>query len=137
MEGNNQPPRTVRKCRLPGHRAGTPRRLEQIPGRSGRQAALWRSGRALFETSENGLDYFTSVPARFHRRTGNGVLRRITTCLAAMNFTACSGLPEPYAAAVHQTQPADAAKLGVNAGTRVSFSYDGTRSRCRLKSPKG
>lgn len=39
-------PRTVRKCRLPGHRAGTPAGVEQIPGRSGRQTALWRSGRA-------------------------------------------------------------------------------------------
>ncbi len=103
MEGNNHRPRTVRKCRLPGLRAGTPRSVEQIPGRSWRQTALWRSGRRLFETSENGLDYFTSVPARFSRRTGNGVSRRTTTCLAAMIVTACSGFPEPYATAVHQT----------------------------------
>ncbi len=83
MEGNTSRLRTVRKCRLPGRRAGTPAGVEQIPGRSGRQTALWRSGVRLFETSENGLDYFTSVPAPSSRRTGNGVSRRITTCLAA------------------------------------------------------
>ncbi|VEB56687.1 NADH dehydrogenase I chain G [Salmonella enterica subsp. enterica] len=30
-------------------------------------------------------------------------------------------MPQPYI----KLNPADAAKLGVNAGTRVSFSYDG------------
>ncbi|TGC82258.1 hypothetical protein C9F09_21605, partial [Salmonella enterica subsp. enterica serovar Wilhelmsburg] len=32
-----------------------------------------------------------------------------------------SRMPQPYI----KLNPADAAKLGVNAGTRVSFSYDG------------
>ncbi len=69
-------------------------------------------GVRLFETSENGLDYFTSVPARFSRRTGNGVSRRTTTCLAAMVSQRApvfqSRMPQPYI----KLNPADAAKLG-------------------------
>ena len=49
-----------------------------------------------------------------------------TTCLAAMKLSQRapvfqSRMPQPYI----KLNPADAAKLGVNAGTRVSFSYDG------------
>ena len=83
-------------------------------------------GVRLFETSENGLDYFTSVPARFQPQDGNGVSRRTTTCLAAMNCH--SVLRSSRAVCRSRTSNStqrDAAKLGVNAGTRVSFSYDG------------
>ena len=47
MEGNNQP--TAHRSQVPiclGARLELPAGVEQIPGRSGRQTALWRSGRA-------------------------------------------------------------------------------------------
>ncbi len=71
--------RTVRKCRLPGRQLELPAGVEQIPGRSGRQTALGDPGVRLFETSENGLDYFTAYRHASSRRTGNGVSRRTTT----------------------------------------------------------
>ncbi len=54
-----------------------------------------------------------------------------------MNCHSVLRLPESYAAAVHQTQPRGCREVGVNAGTRVSFSYDGNTVTLRLKSPKG
>ncbi len=79
-------PRTVRKCRLPGHRAGTPRR------RGTNSRTKWAANcalaiRACVCLKPAKMVWITS-PAYRHassRRTGNGVSRRITTCLAAMN----------------------------------------------------
>ncbi len=79
-------PRTVRRCRLPGHRAGTPRR------RGTNSRTKWAANcalaiRACVCLKPAKMVWITS-PAYRHassRRTGNGVSRRITTCLAAMN----------------------------------------------------
>ena len=78
--------RTVRKCRLPGRRAGTPRR------RGTNSRTKWAANcalaiRACVCLKPAKMVWITS-PAYRHassRRTGNGVSRRITTCLAAMN----------------------------------------------------
>ncbi|STM19661.1 NADH-quinone oxidoreductase subunit G [Escherichia coli] len=128
MEGNNQPTaHRFASAVCLGAGLELPAGVEQIPGRSGRQTALWRSGACVCLKPAK-MVWITS-PAYRHassRRTGNGVSRRITTCLAAMNCHSVapvfqSRMPQPYI----KLNPADAAKLGVNAGTRVSFSYDG------------
>ncbi|VEB86637.1 NADH dehydrogenase subunit G [Citrobacter koseri] len=71
MEGNNQPARRVRRFRLPGRQAGTPRRR----GTSSRDEVGGKlrhgdPGVRLIEASENGLDYFTTVPASFQAQDG-------------------------------------------------------------------
>ncbi len=79
-------PRTVRKCRLPGRRAGTPRR------RGTNSRTKWAANCALAIRACVCLKpaktvWITSPAYRhaFSRRKGNGVSRRTTTCLAAMN----------------------------------------------------
>uniref|UniRef100_A0A914Z2H5 NADH-ubiquinone oxidoreductase 75 kDa subunit, mitochondrial n=23 Tax=cellular organisms TaxID=131567 RepID=A0A914Z2H5_9BILA len=120
--------RTVRKCRLPGRRGWeTPRRR----GTNSRtkwaaNCALAIRGVRLFETSENGLDYFTSVPARFQPQDGKWRIAPYYHLFGSDELSQRapvfqSRMPQPYI----KLNPADAAKLGVNAGTRVSFSYDG------------
>lgn len=86
MEGNNQP--TAHRSQVPfaGRRAGTPRR------RGTNSVTKWAANcalaiRACVCLKPAKMVWITS-PAYRHassRRTGNGVSRRITTCLAAMN----------------------------------------------------
>ncbi|HGU5540115.1 TPA: molybdopterin dinucleotide binding domain-containing protein, partial [Escherichia coli] len=83
-------------------------------------------GVRLFETSENGLDYFTSVPARFQPQDGKWRIAPYYHLFGSDELSQRapvfqSRMPQPYI----KLNPADAAKLGVNAGTHVSFSYDG------------
>lgn len=85
MEGNNQPTARDLKFRSHGRRAGTPAGVEQIRDEVGGKLRHGDPGVRLIEATEGGLDYFTTVPASFGRRTVSGVLRRITTCLAATN----------------------------------------------------
>ena len=75
---------------------------------------------------ENGLDYFTSVPARFQPQDGKWRIAPYYHLFGSDELSQRapvfqSRMPQPYI----KLNPADAAKLGVNAGTRVSFSYDG------------
>ncbi|VFT68390.1 NADH-quinone oxidoreductase subunit G [Escherichia coli] len=100
--------------------------MEQIPGRSGGKLRFGDPGVRLFETSENGLDYFTSVPARFQPQDGKWRIAPYYHLFGSDELSQRapvfqSRMPQPYI----KLNPADAAKLGVNAGTRVSFSYDG------------
>ena len=119
MEGNNQPT---------AHRSQVP--FAWAPGWNSPQA--WNKfqdgdpGVRLFETSENGLDYFTSVPARFQPQDGKWRIAPYYHLFGSDELSQRapvfqSRMPQPYI----KLNPADAAKLGVNAGTRVSFSYDG------------
>ena len=78
--------RTVRKCRLPGRRAGTPRR------RGTNSRTKWAANCALAIRAcvclKPAKTVWITSPAYRHassHRTGNGVSRRTTTCLAAMN----------------------------------------------------
>jgi len=80
----------------------------------------------LFEPSESGLDYFPSVPARFQPQDGKWRIAPYYHLFGSDELSQRapvfqSRMPQPYI----KLNPADAAKLGVNAGTRVSFSYDG------------
>ena len=80
----------------------------------------------LIEASEDGLDYFTTVPASFQAQDGQWRVAPYYHLFGSDEMSQRAPvfqtrMPQPYI----KLNPADAAKLGVNAGTRVSFSYDG------------
>ncbi len=127
MEGNNQP--TAHRSQVPFARApgwNSPQAWNKFRDEVGGKLRFGDPGVRLFETSENGLDYFTSVPARFQPQDGKWRIAPYYHLFGSDELSQRapvfqSRMPQPYI----KLNPADAAKLGVNAGTRVSFSYDG------------
>ncbi len=127
MEGNNQP--TAHRSQVPFAWApgwNSPQAWNKFQDEVGGKLRFGDPGVRLFETSENGLDYFTSVPARFQPQDGKWRIAPYyhlfgSDELSQRALVFQSRMPQPYI----KLNPADAAKLGVNAGTRVSFSYDG------------
>ena len=127
MEGNNQP--TVHRSQVPFAWApgwNSPQAWNKFQDEGGGKLRFGDPGVRLFETSENGLDYFTSVPARFQPQDGKWRIAPYYHLFGSDELSQRapvfqSRMPQPYI----KLNPADAAKLGVNAGTRVSFSYDG------------
>lgn len=127
MEGNNQP--TAHRSQVPFARApgwNSPQAWNKFEDEVGGKLRFGDPGVRLFETSENGLDYFTSVPARFQPQDGKWRIAPYYHLFGSDELSQRapvfqSRMPQPYI----KLNPADAAKLGVNAGTHVSFSYDG------------
>ncbi|GHK89642.1 NADH-quinone oxidoreductase [Escherichia coli] len=126
MEGNNQP--TAHRSQVPFAAPGwnSPQAWNKFRDEVGGKLRFGDPGVRLFETSENGLDYFTSVPARFQPQDGKWRIAPYYHLFGSDELSQRapvfqSRMPQPYI----KLNPADAAKLGVNAGTRVSFSYDG------------
>lgn len=127
MEGNNQP--TAHCSQVPFAWApgwNSPQAWNKFQDEVGGKLRFGDPGVRLFETSENGLDYFTSVPARFQPQDGKWRIAPYYHLFGSDELSQRapvfqSRMPQPYI----KLNPADAAKLGVNAGTRVSFSYDG------------
>ncbi|ENB5755325.1 NADH-quinone oxidoreductase subunit NuoG [Escherichia albertii] len=127
MEGNNQP--TAHRSQVPFAWApgwNSPQAWNKFQDEVGGKLRFGDPGVRLFETSENGLDYFTSVPARFQPQAGKWRIAPYYHLFGSDELSQRapvfqSRMPQPYI----KLNPADAAKLGVNAGTRVSFSYDG------------
>lgn len=127
MEGNNQP--TAHRSQVPFAWApgwNSPQAWNKFQDEVGGKLRFGDPGVRLFETSENGLDYFTSVPARFQPQDGKWRIAPYyhlfgSDELSQRSPVFQSRMPQLYI----KLNPADAAKLGVNAGTRVSFSYDG------------
>lgn len=127
MEGNNQP--TAHRSQVPFARApgwNSPQAWNKFRDEVGGKLRFGDPGVRLFETSENGLDYFTSVPARFQPQDGKWRIAPYYHLFGSDELSQRapvfqSRMPQPYI----KLNPADAAKLGVNAGARVSFSYDG------------
>lgn len=127
MEGNNQP--TAHRSQVPFAWApgwNSSQAWNKFQDEVGGKLRFGDPGVRLFETSENGLDYFTSVPARFQPQDGKWRIAPYYHLFGSDELSQRapvfqSRMPQPYI----KLNPADAAKLGVNAGTRVSFSYDG------------
>ena len=127
MEGNNQP--TAHRSQVPFAWApgwNSPQAWNKFQDDVGGKLRFGDPGVRLFETSENSLDYFTSVPARFQPQDGKWRIAPYYHLFGSDELSQRapvfqSRMPQPYI----KLNPADAAKLGVNAGTRVSFSYDG------------
>ena len=127
MEGNNQP--TAHRSQVPFAWApgwNSPQAWNKFQDEVGGKLRFGDPGVRLFETSENGLDYFTSVPARFQPQDGKWRIAPYYHLFGSDELSQRapvfqSRMPQPYI----KLNPADTANLVVNAGTRVSFSYDG------------
>ena len=92
----------------------------------------------MIEASATGLDYFTSVPAGFEPQDGQWRIAPYyhlfgSDELSQRSPVFQSRMPEPYI----KLNPADAAKLGVNAGAHISFSYDGQTLSLPLQLSEG
>ena len=139
MEGNNQP--TAHRSQVPFAWApgwNSPQAWNKFQDEVGGKLRFGDPGVRLFETSENGLDYFTSVPARFQPQDGKWRIAPYYHLFGSDELSQRapvfqSRMPQPYI----KLNPADAAKLGVNAGTRVSFSYDGNTVTLPVESAEG
>ncbi|CAI9397819.1 NADH-quinone oxidoreductase subunit G [Citrobacter sp. T1.2D-1] len=127
MEGNNQPsaPRSqIPFAWAPGW--NSPQAWNKFQDEVGGKLRHGDPGVRLIEASEGGLDYFTTVPASFQAQDGQWRIAPYYHLFGSDELSQRapvfqSRMPQPYI----KLNPADAAKLGVNAGTRVSFSYDG------------
>ncbi len=126
MEGNNQPTAPRSEIPFAWRRAGTPQAWNKFQDEVGGKLRHGDPGVRLIEATEGGLDYFTTVPASFQAQDGQWRIAPYyhlfgSDELSQRSPVFQSRMPQPYI----KLNPADAAKLGVNAGTRVSFSYDG------------
>ena len=127
MEGNNQPsaPRSqIPFAWAPGW--NSPQAWNKFQDEVGGKLRHGDPGVRLIEASADGLDYFTTVPASFQAQDGQWRVAPYYHLFGSDEMSQRAPvfqtrMPQPYI----KLNPADAAKLGVNAGTRVSFSYDG------------
>ena len=134
MEGNNSPladRQQIPFAWAPGWNftAG----MEQVPGRSGRQTAPRRSGRAPDRSGEGSLGYFHRVPAAFNPNDGWRVAPYYhlfgSDEMSQRSHVIQQRMPEAYV----MVNPADAATLGVNAGSLVEFSCAGQTLRLPVR----
>ncbi len=127
MEGNNQPdaPRSqIPFAWAPGW--NSPQAWNKFQAEVGGKLRHGDPGVRLIEASENGLDYFTTVPASFQAEAGKW---RVAPYYHLFDSDEMSQrapvfqtrMPQPYL----KLNTADAAALGVNAGAKMAFSYDG------------
>ncbi|WP_417636659.1 molybdopterin-dependent oxidoreductase, partial [Citrobacter freundii] len=127
MEGNNQPsaPRSqIPFAWAPGW--NSPQAWNKFQDEVGGKLRHGDPGVRLIEASADGMDYFTTVPASFQAQDGQWRIAPYYHLFGSDEMSQRAPvfqtrMPQPYI----KLNPADAAKLGVNAGTRVSFSYDG------------
>jgi len=139
MEGNNQPsaPRSqIPFAWAPGW--NSPQAWNKFQAEVGGHLRHGDPGVRLIEASESGLDYFTNVPASFEAQDGQWRIAPYYHLFGSDEMSQRSPvfqsrMPQPYI----KLNPADAAKLGVNAGARISFSYDGQTLSLPLELSEG
>ena len=127
MEGNNQPsaPRSqIPFAWAPGW--NSPQAWNKFQAEVGGHLRHGDPGVRLIEASETGLDFFTTVPASFQAQEGHWRIAPYYHLFGSDEMSQRSPvfqqrMPQPYI----KLNPADAAKLGVNAGANIAFSYDG------------
>ena len=95
-------------------------------------------GVRLIEAGEGAIDYFTTVPQRFAPQDGQWRIAPYyhlfgSDELSQRSPVFQSRMPQPYI----RLNPADAAKLGVNAGAKVSFNYEGQTITLPLQLSEG
>lgn len=139
MEGNNQPsaPRSqIPFAWAPGW--NSPQAWNKFQDEVGGKLRHGDPGVRLFEASANGLEYFTAVPASFQAEEGKWRIAPYYHLFGSDELSQRapvfeSRMPEPYI----KLNPADAAKLGVNAGAMLSFSVEGQTLRLPLVISEG
>jgi len=127
MEGNNQPsaPRSqIPFAWAPGW--NSPQAWNKFQAEVGGSLRHGDPGVRLIEASETGLAFFSTVPASFQAEEGNWRIAPYYHLFGSDEMSQRSPvfqtrMPQPYI----KLNPADAAKLGVNAGANISFSYEG------------
>ncbi|VDZ72440.1 NADH-quinone oxidoreductase subunit G [Atlantibacter hermannii] len=127
MEGNNHPdaPRSqVPFAWAPGW--NSPQAWNKFQDEVGGKLRHGDPGVRLIEASETGLEYFSDVPAGFAAQEGEWRIAPYYHLFGSDEMSQRSPvfqqrMPQPYI----KLNPADAAKLGVNAGAKVSFNYEG------------
>jgi len=96
------------------------------------------TGARLIEASATGLDFFTTVPASFEAQDGKWRIAPYYHLFGSDEMSQRSPvfqsrMPQPYI----KLNPLDAAKLGVNAGARISFTYEGQTLSLPLQVSEG
>jgi NADH-quinone oxidoreductase subunit G len=127
MEGNNQP--TAARSQIPFAWApgwNSPQAWNKFQAEVGGHLRNGDPGVRLIEASENGLAYFAQVPASFEAQDGQWRIAPYYHLFGSDEMSQRSPIfqqrmPQPYI----KLNPADAAKLGVNAGAQLAISYDG------------
>ena len=139
MEGNNQP--TAHRSQVPFAWApgwNSPQAWNKFQDEVGGKLRHGDPGVRLFEASASGLEYFTAVPASFQAEEGKWRIAPYYHLFGSDELSQRapvfqSRMPEPYI----KLNPADAAKLGVNAGAMLSFSVEGQTLRLPLVISEG
>ncbi|MEB8477788.1 NADH-quinone oxidoreductase subunit NuoG [Cronobacter malonaticus] len=139
MEGNNHPdaPRSqVPFAWAPGW--NSPQAWNKFQDEVGGHLRHGDPGVRLIEAGEGAIDYFTTVPQRFAPQEGQWRIAPYyhlfgSDELSQRSPVFQSRMPQPYI----RLNPADAAKLGVNAGAKVSFNYEGQTITLPLQLSEG
>ncbi|AEX51219.1 NADH-quinone oxidoreductase subunit NuoG [Rahnella aquatilis] len=127
MEGNNSP--TANRNQVPFAWApgwNSPQAWNKFQGEVGGSLRFGDPGVRLFEAGEANLEYFTEIPAAFTAQSDNWRVAPYYHLFGSEEMTQRSKviqqrMPEAYV----MVNPADAAQLGVNAGSQVEFTCAG------------
>ena len=127
MEGNNSP--TANRNQVPFAWApgwNSPQAWNKFQSEVGGSLRHGDPGVRLIEAGEGSLEYFTTIPAVFTATEGNWRIAPYYHLFGSEEMTQRSAviqqrMPAPYV----MVNPADAAQLGVNAGSQVEFTCAG------------
>jgi NADH-quinone oxidoreductase subunit G len=139
MEGNNSP--TANRQQIPFAWApgwNSPQAWNKFQAEVGGNLRHGDPGVRLIEASETGMDFFTDVPEIFHAEDGKWRIAPYYHLFGSDEMSQRSPvfqsrMTEPYI----KLNPSDAAKLGVNAGSLISFSYEGQTLSLPLQLSEG
>ncbi|MBU9821041.1 NADH-quinone oxidoreductase subunit NuoG [Rahnella sp. BCC 1045] len=135
MEGNNSP--TANRNQVPFAWApgwNSPQAWNKFQSEVGGSLRHGDPGVRLIEAGEGTLDYFTTIPAAFTPQSDNWRVAPYYHLFGSEEMTQRSKviqqrMPQAYV----MVNPADAAQLGVNAGSRVEFTCAGQTLRLPVR----
>jgi NADH-quinone oxidoreductase subunit G len=135
MEGNNSP--TANRNQVPFAWApgwNSPQAWNKFQSEVGGSLRHGDPGVRLIEAGEGTLDYFTTIPAAFTPQSDNWRVAPYYHLFGSEEMTQRSKviqqrMPQAYV----MVNPADAAQLGVNAGSQVEFTCAGQTLRLPVR----
>ncbi|MFO6297193.1 NADH-quinone oxidoreductase subunit NuoG [Rahnella selenatireducens] len=135
MEGNNSP--TANRNQVPFAWApgwNSPQAWNKFQSEVGGSLRHGDPGVRLIEAGEGNLDYFTGIPAAFTAQSDNWRVAPYYHLFGSEEMTQRSAviqqrMPQPYV----MVNPADAALLGVNAGSQVEFTCAGQQLKLPVR----
>jgi NADH-quinone oxidoreductase subunit G len=127
MEGNNQP--GAARSQVPFAWApgwNSPQAWNKFQDEVGGHLRHGDPGVRLIEAADGQLDYFSEVPARFTQQEGSWLIAPYYHLFGSDEMSARSPVFQSrMPQATVRLNPADAAKLGVNEGAMLTFSWEG------------